>query len=80
MAQAFNSSTQEADICEFKASLVYKASSRTAGTVTQRNSVSKKIKQNKTNIKSQRALRPTVIKYIKQVLPEIVTQACTPQN
>ena len=31
---------RQADFCEFKASLVYKASSRTAG-VTQRNSVSK---------------------------------------
>ena len=40
---------RQADFCEFKASLVYKANSRTARTVTQRNPVLKttKTKQNK---------------------------------
>ena len=48
MAHAFNPSTWEAEagaftklFCEFEASLVYKASSRIARTVTQRNPVSK---------------------------------------
>ena len=39
MAKAFNLSSWEADLCEFKASLVYKASSRTAR-ARQRNPVS----------------------------------------
>ena len=30
MAHTFNPNTREADLCEFKASLVYKVSSRTA--------------------------------------------------
>ena len=34
----------QADLCEFEASLVYRASSRTVRAVTQRNSVSKKQK------------------------------------
>ena len=37
---------KQVDLSEFKASLVYKASSRTARTVTQRNPVSEKTKQN----------------------------------
>jgi hypothetical protein len=36
---------RQADLCEFKASLVYKASSRTARVVIQRNTVSKQNKQ-----------------------------------
>ena len=32
---------RQVDLCEFKASLVYRVSSRTARTVTQRNTVSK---------------------------------------
>ena len=50
--QAFNPSTgreRQVDLCEFKASLVYKVRYRTARTATQRNPVSKK--QNKTTIK-----------------------------
>ena len=50
----FNPSTQEAekqvDLCEFEASLVYRESSRTAR-ATQRNPVSKKIKQETPGIK-----------------------------
>ena len=45
MVHAFNPSTQkqrQADICEFKTSLIYRASFRTARAVTQRNPVSKK--------------------------------------
>jgi hypothetical protein len=39
---------RQEDLCEFEASLVYKESSRTARTVTQRNPVlEKKIKTNK---------------------------------
>ena len=40
VAHAFEPSTQEAALCEFKASLVYRASSRTAR-ATQRNPVLK---------------------------------------
>jgi hypothetical protein len=51
----FNPSTQA--LCEFKTSLFYKVSSRTAGSVTQRNHVSKqtnnKTKQNKTKQKKE---------------------------
>ena len=36
---------RQVDFCEFKTSLVYKASSRTARAVTQRNPVSKKKKK-----------------------------------
>jgi hypothetical protein len=49
VAHAFNPSTQEAEagrISEFKTSLVYKVSSRTAW-ATKRNPVSKNQKQNK---------------------------------
>ena len=42
---------RQLDLCEFKASMVYKVSFRTARTVTQRNSVSK-TKQTKQKIKS----------------------------
>ena len=41
----------QADFCEFKASLVYKVSSRTARTVTQRNPVSKNKRKNQTKLK-----------------------------
>jgi hypothetical protein len=50
VAHTFNPSTREAEAggsLEFKASLVYKVSSRTAR-ATQRNPVSNKTKQNKT--------------------------------
>ena len=50
MAHVLNPSILEAeagDLCEFEASLVYKASSRTAKTVLQRNPVSKTNKQTK---------------------------------
>ena len=43
---------RQVDLCDLEASLVYKASSRTARTITQRNSVSKqkqKQKQTQTN-------------------------------
>jgi hypothetical protein len=54
VAKAFNPSTGEAeDLCEFEASLVYKASSRTAR-ATQRDPVSKQ--HNKTQNK-----RPVVL-------------------
>ena len=43
MARAFNTIPWEADICEFETSLVYRVSSRTARTVTQRNPVLKKL-------------------------------------
>ena len=43
---------RQADLCEFDASLVYKASSRTGSKSTQRNPVLKKISnQNKTTTK-----------------------------
>ena len=46
VVHAFDPSTWDTeDFCEFKASLVYKASFRTARAVTQRNSVSKKKKK-----------------------------------
>ena len=50
VANTFNPSTWEAeaevvDLCEFKASLVYRLSSRTARAITQQNSVLKKPKQ-----------------------------------
>ena len=38
---------KQADLCEFKTSLVYKENSRTASAVTQKNAVSKKQKQTK---------------------------------
>ena len=38
---------RQVDFCEFEASLVYRVSSRTAGAVTQRKSVSKTNKQQK---------------------------------
>ena len=38
---------RQVDLCEFETSLVYRASSRTAGTVTQRNPVSNKNKNKK---------------------------------
>ena len=49
VAHAFKSRTREAeaDLCEFEASLVYRTSSRTARTLTQRNPVSEK--KNETN-------------------------------
>jgi hypothetical protein len=54
VAHAFNPSTQEAEAGEFKASLVYRVSSRTAR-ATQRNPVSKKTKKkNKKNKKKQK--------------------------
>ena len=40
-------SQRQADLCEFEVSLVYKASFRTAKTVTQRNPVSKNKKKEK---------------------------------
>ena len=46
---------RRADLCEFEASLAYKASSRTAGTVTQRNPVLKN--QNKKERKEGRKER-----------------------
>ena len=42
---------RQEDLCEFEASLAYRGSSRTARAVTQRNSVLKKPKQNKTKTK-----------------------------
>ena len=48
VVHTFNSSTWEAEavgLSEFKASLVYKASSRTVSSVTQKNPVSKKTNQ-----------------------------------
>ena len=48
VAHSFNQEAErQANLCEFEASLVYRASSRTASTVTQRNLVSKN-KQTKT--------------------------------
>ena len=38
----------QADLCEFEANLVYRASSRTAKAVTQRNPISKEKKKEKT--------------------------------
>ena len=43
---------KQANLCEFEASLVYRASSRTARVVTQRNSVSKKKKNPRQHGKS----------------------------
>ena len=40
---------RQADLCEFKASLVYRASSRTGSKAIQRNPVSKNKKQKQTN-------------------------------
>ena len=50
---AFNPSTQQADLCEFEASLVYRASAKTAK-VTQRDLVSakKQMWMQKINIKN----------------------------
>jgi hypothetical protein len=56
VARVFNPSTwggKGRQISEFKASLVYKVSSRTAGDI-QRNPVSKKQKQNKKQKKKER--------------------------
>jgi hypothetical protein len=53
VVHAFNPNTQEAvrQISEFKASLVYRVSSRTA-TATQRNPVSKNKQTNKSRVES----------------------------
>jgi hypothetical protein len=43
---------READLCEFKASLIYKTSSRTTRAVTHRNAVMKNNKNNNNNNKN----------------------------
>ena len=61
VVHSFNPSTQKAeaeDPCEFKASLIYRASSRKARAVTQRNPISKK---------------PTITTTTKQKIPHFCT-------
>ena len=47
MVHGFNPRSQEADLCEFEISLVYRESSRTARIVTQKNPVQEKKKSKK---------------------------------
>ena len=54
VAHPFNPRTQEAEAGEFKASLVYRASSRKVRAVTKRNPVLKKAKEKKKGRKEER--------------------------
>ena len=54
VVHTFNPSTQEADLCEFKASLVYRVSSSTARTIQRdRLCLEKQTKQNKKSKKKK---------------------------
>ena len=68
---------RQEDLCEFEASLVYKASSRTARTVTQRNPVSK---QTNTIIITTKQKRKTKQKTFKQSKKKTTTKPSIPSS
>ena len=67
---AFNPSTQEAvaSLREFEASLVYKVSSRTVRTVTQRNLVLKNQKKKRKKRKKGRQKKKTAANHVRKTV------------
>ena len=52
---------RQADLCEFEANLVYRVSSRTARTLSQRNPVSKKQNKNKQTTKKKKRRKKEIL-------------------